>query len=111
MWVFCKAGFFSAVVDRANPERVLVRSRFDGDIERLLASMQNGAASTRISHTPQADYPFRCFVRRSDWESAVLAEAEDMDYDNFKAAVHDGSRRDSAYMAVWAAMRRAQAAG
>lgn len=108
MWLFCKDGFFSAVVDRNDPERVLVRSRFKGDIERLQSTMPH-SVRTKVEHTPESDYPYRTFVRRSDWETAVLAQAEEMDYDNFKAAAHDGTARDSAYMAVWSAMRRATA--
>jgi hypothetical protein len=105
MWLFCKTGFFSAVIDRDNGKQVLVRSRFEGDLERLLKNT-NGVHD--IQHTPEADYPFRVFVRKAVWECLVLAEAEDMDYDNFKNAAHDGTERDGAYMAVWIAMRRAQ---
>lgn len=105
MWLFCKSGFFSAVVDRDDTERVLVRARFKGDLERLQSSMPRSARN-EVLHTPDADYPFRSFVRRSDWETAVLAQAEEMDYHNFKAAAHDGTNRDAAYMAVWSAMRR-----
>ena len=107
MWLFCKSGFFSSVVDFDNPERVLVRARFKGDLERLLANMPSNVKA-EIQHTPNADYPFRMFVRKSDWEMAVLSEAEGMDYTNFKNAAHDGTARDAAYMDVWTAMRNAQ---
>jgi len=104
MWLFCKSGFFSAVLDFGNPGRVLVRARVKGDLERLLADMPS-RAKAEVLHTPDADYPFRMFVSKADWEVAVLAEAEDMDYTNFKAAAHDGTARDAAYMSVWADMR------
>ena len=107
MWMFCKSGFFSAVLDRDDPDRMLVRARFEGDLERLLSDMPDGA-SVQVMRTPDADYPFRAFIRKSDWETAVLAEAEDIDYTNFKNRVHDGTGRDAAYMAVWSAMRRHQ---
>jgi len=90
-----------------NPDRILVRARFEGDLERLLANMPEHAGA-KVQHTPNADYPFRMFVKKSDWETAVLAMAEDIDYTNFKNAVHDGSKRDKAYMDVWAVMRQAQ---
>lgn len=101
MWLFCKSGFYSAVLDRDDPSRMLVRSRFQGDLERLFPFAS-------VEHTPEADYPFRTFVPRSEWEIAVLSEAETIDYTNFKSAAHDGTRRDGAYMSVWGAMRRAQ---
>lgn len=104
MWLFCKSGFFSAVQNRDDPERVLLRSRFEGDIERLFPS-------ANVIHTPEADYPYRAFVSRMDWAAAVLSQAEGIDYENFKDAVHDGTRRDSAYMSVWGALRRAQDGG
>jgi len=107
MWLFCKSGFFSAVLDFDNPDRVLVRARFKGDLERLLANMP-GHAKAEILHTPDADYKFRVFVKKSDWETAVLSEAEDMDYTNFKSAVHGNTLRDHAYMNVWTVMRNAQ---
>ena len=107
MWLFCKSGFFSAVLDFDNPDRVLVRARFNGDLERLLKNMPSHA-KVEILHTPDADYPYRMFVKKSDWEMAVLTEAEDMDYTNFKNAVHDGTARDAAYMRVWTEMRLAQ---
>lgn len=101
MWLFCKSGFFSAVADRDDPSRILVRSRFKGDIDRLFPK-------AKVAHTPEADYPFRTFVQREEWEQAVLAESRVIDYTNFKNAVHDGTNRDTAYMSVWGTMRRAQ---
>ncbi len=37
-----------------------------------------------------------------------MAEALAIDYPNFKAAAHDGTPRDEAYMGVWGSMRRGQ---
>jgi hypothetical protein len=34
MWLFCEKGFVSIVVDRDDPDRLLVRARVKGDIER-----------------------------------------------------------------------------
>lgn len=99
MWLFCKSGFFSAVVDFNDANRVMVRSRFKGDLERLLPEAQ-------VVHTPHADYPYRAFIPRTAWVAVVQAQAQEMDYDNFKNAVHDGTNRDTAYMGVWSTMRR-----
>ena len=107
MWIFCKAGFFSAVRHRDDPRLVLLRARFKGDLERLLKMHGIEAA---VEFTPGGDYAYRASLSQAAWESVVQAEAHDIDYTNFKDAVHDGTSRDPAYMRVWAAMRAAQEA-
>lgn len=104
MWLFCKSGFFSAVRHRDLDGVILVRARFEGDLERL--SKAHGIRKARVFHTPDADYPYRAAFAKSDWVNIVKAEAQAIDYENFKNEVHDGTARDHAYMAVWASMRR-----
>ena len=103
MWLFTKSGFFSAVQHKDNPELIHVRSRFKGDLERLWKRYLDG--DPKVEFTPYNDYPFRMDIPRSDWANIVQQEAENIDYDNFKNAVHDGTDRDRAYMGVWHELR------
>ena len=105
MWLFCKSGFFSAVQHKDNADIIHVRARFAGDLERLCAV--HGEAP-KVVHTPGNDYPYRMDFSRSQWGRIAQAEAEAIDYGNFKTAVHGGPRRNVAYMDCWAALRRVQ---
>ncbi len=104
MWLFCKSGFFSAVRHAENPKLIHVRARFEGDLERLCEV--NGLKEITVEHTPGNDYPYRADFLKPVWAAIVCREANEIDYTNFKNAVHDGTSRDQAYMAVWAALRR-----
>ena len=108
MWLFCKSGFFSAVVNRDNPSYVHVRAMLAGDLERLIES--HGLTGVAVTETRDADYRFRCDVRREDWKRIVAEEAEDIDYTNFKSEVSEYGYgfRDGAYMAVHRAMEAAK---
>lgn len=104
MWLFCKSGFFSAVQHVDDPGLIHVRARFKGDLERLCLS--HGVKDVSVEHTPGNDYPFRVDFPREAWSDIVCKEASEIDYKNFKNAVHDGTSRDQAYMGVWSTMRR-----
>lgn len=108
MWLFCKSGFFSAVRHATVPQTIHLRARFAGDLERLCA--RHGIAPAGIEETPDGDYRFRMNLGREVWRRVVAKEAMDIDYTNFKAAVHDGTARDWAYFSAWAALRRGQGA-
>ena len=110
MWLFCKSGFFSAVEHWGNPGVIHLRARFRGDLERLRA-VHGLEMVTRIVESPGCDYPFRMDLGKELWQMVLAKEAKDIDYTNFKDAVHDGTVRDEAYLAVWAALRRAQRGG
>jgi hypothetical protein len=112
MWIFCKLGFFSAVQHREHPENLLIRARFKGDLERLLNAMtpEEYALCGRpsVSFTPDADYRYRVEIRKVVFAELIREQAEEIDYDNFKNAAHDGTVRDGAYMDVWRALWAAQ---
>lgn len=108
MWLFCKSGFFSAVQHSNQPGLIHVRARFAGDLERLCQAHE---VTPAITHTPGNDYAYRMDFPRAIWADIAQAEAEAIDYENFKAAVHDHSARDHAYMDCWYALRNAQDKG
>lgn len=105
MWIYCKSGFFSAVEHAEKENTIHVRSRFEGDLERLCDAH---GVEAKVLVTPYNDYKWRMDFDRDVWSRIIAEEAEAIDYTNFKNAVHDGTERDSAYMDVWCVMKGAQ---
>lgn len=104
MWLFCKNGFFSAVAHNRKKGTVHVRARFGGDLERLCAAH---GVKPDVVETPEGDYRYRMDFSATAWRRIVAAESSRIDYTNFKAAVHDGTPRDDAYMEVWMTLAEA----
>lgn len=109
MWIFCKSGMFSAVKHNKKEGIYLVRTRLEGDLERLFKAhgLEN---KYKAVETPEADYRFRVEMSVADWVKCVSEEADTIDYGNFKNGVHDGTVRDEAYLGCWVAMLEAQTA-
>ena len=59
-------------------------------------------------YTPNADYHYRLVCHREIFLPLMLSMVKDIDYPNFKNAVHGNPIRDHAYMDCWAAMHAAQ---
>ena len=108
MWLYCKSGFFSGVRHAEKPNTIHVRARFKGDLERLCRAH---GLRPKVAVTPKNDYRWRMDFPIAEWARIVMEEAESIDYENFKNAVHDGTERDEAYMNVWMAMLVAQERG
>ena len=98
MWLFCKHGFFSAVRHNSKPDTILLRARVGGDLERLAAAHK---VALDVAHTPDADYAYRAELPLKTWAEIAQREAAEIDYGNFKNAVHDGTARDDAYLEIW----------
>ena len=101
MWIFTKHGFFSAVENYNDSNLIHVRARFDGDLERLC---KDYGVEPNVVRTPDGDYPLRMDFDRKKWGEILKGEAEAIDYPKFKPAVHDGTIRDRAYLAVFDTM-------
>ncbi len=113
MWIFTTKGFYSAVQHSGNPGWIHLRSRFKGDLERLLQAHKDiiGEGDVgEIRQTPGADYGFRVDVRRELFARIVSEECLGIDYPNFKSACSSNGfdGRHGAYLQVWSVMRRAQ---
>lgn len=112
MWLVTKHGFYSVVAHRDDPDLMLVRSRCRQDLEQLrclsLDLAEIDLDVPEIVETPAADYACRIFMPRDTWETLATVLAMDIDYPNFKTAVHGDPERDAAYMQMWSAMRRFQ---
>lgn len=110
MWLFMNNAFVSIVADRTNPDRVLVRGRLKGDVERALGKTLRRAKVTR---TPHADYLYRATITRRQLADRMLELVDGISYPNFKGSIpataaHAG--RSHAYHRVWDVMMDAQRA-
>lgn len=100
MWICLNDSFLSIVDDRNAPDRLMVRARRAGDIERIFpdAEVLVGAGT---------DYRYRAFLPRSKVSNAIAERIAIIDYTNFKNSVTDDDRHD-AYLSVWDIMYRYQ---
>jgi hypothetical protein len=102
MWIFLPDAFFSIVEDFNDPDRLLVRARLKGDIERHFRGFE-------VLELPVADYRFRALVPRAFVQGMLLSASAYIHYPDFKSQVSPlEPGRSAAYYAVWTAMRRAQ---
>lgn len=107
MWLTTTAGFYSIVQkpgDRA-ADTLTVRARVRSDLVHLLALVRP-LPFFQIADDKRGDYRYRVVLSRAVVEKAVLALVTGIDYDNFKARVHDlparrGPERAAIYARVW----------
>lgn len=100
MWIFLNNACLSIVAHRDNPEKLLVRARFQWDIEEVF----NGVD---VVETPNADYRFSAEVDRERVAEVLAAHVEAIEYDSFKSSVRSSWRHDL-YLKVWSILRAAQ---
>lgn len=103
MWIFSKTGFVSAVEHRDDPSLIMLRARARKDLGPFLK-----VPGTKVNITPDADYKYRVILPKDAFSKILSSMASDIDYPNFKNAVHGDPGRDNAYMHVWSAMRAFQ---
>jgi len=110
MWLFTKYGFFSVVQHRDDEKKVLIRARIKDDLVGLLQFMRYRChvAPPEVVELPHSDYAFRIALDKSVWRDVAAALTGDIDYDNFKNAVHGQPDRDDAYLRVWQEMQALQ---
>ncbi len=104
MWLFLNDAFLSIVAHRDHPERLLVRSRIEGDIERAF-SEEERAACGEVFQILEADYRYRMEAPRYVVAALLARQARTMTYTNFKDSIPgDHKKRKLAYMRVWSVM-------
>lgn len=109
MWVFSRAGFFSAV-QKGNKrgQEVCVRARLLEDFDRLrkLYYPEMGM----VERSQGTDYPYRIFVSHDAWARVMEKMSKDIDYANFKSMVakEQGYERSHLYEDVWSVMYGAE---
>jgi hypothetical protein len=111
MWLFTKDGFFRVVCARQGDgahgrpvdlSKVMVRARSRRHLEALKTRYPQYLAACDIVEFQGSDYACRIFVDKATWTAVIADLADDIDYDNFKAAV--GRHRPSADRAYEAAL-------
>jgi len=112
MWIACLHGFFSTVIDETEPGRMLIRARCEKDIKNLYRRYRAKCPSIRRPTSDETrDYRWRISISKRDWVKLAAALAGEVDYPNFKNAVHrrrDQANKGQAYGEVWATMHRVQ---
>ena len=106
MWIFTIAGFYSIVADQQTPGHALVRSRVREDLEAFCA--RTGAPDP--IETRDRDYRFRTSVPFATLAADLAAQAEAIDYPNFKneVAARQGPDRARRYGRIWSVMNELQ---
>jgi hypothetical protein len=109
MWIFTTFGFFSVVQKKPSDEFLTVRARDPEDLDRLRQHLPE-LGPTRLEG---GDYCCRARVPRAAFATGLAMIAAEINYDNFKEAVHEsmGSQRARIYHDVWAAAHQIQEAG
>ena len=108
MWLFTDFGFFSVVKHKSKDSTLVVRGRSLGDLRRLVQGYGSimDVREDDIRVTPDSDYYCRVEVNQTSWSNVLFQVSENIDYHNFKDAVHErmGARRAETYMDVWTTM-------
>lgn len=118
MWLFTRIGFFSIVVDKRDPDTLLVRAREPSHLSAFCVACSPRIDLTRIKESPNNDYPWRVLATREEVGAFLAEHIATLGYSNFKGEVdkQDMRRpRDGGAMHryanllhdVWGVVRRA----
>jgi hypothetical protein len=112
MWLFTTGGFFSTVMDKMEPGRILIRARCEKDIKDLYTRYRKLCPSMRKPTSDELrDYRWRLGVTKADFVKLLAQLAEQIDYPNFKSAVHereDQANKARPYLQIWGIMHSLQ---
>lgn len=100
MWVFLNNAFLSIVEHYDNPNILLVRARFQEDINRAFPEAE-------VVSNAGTDYKYRASIPRDEVAEALRVQVLGINYTNFKASVLE-KERGNTYMKVWSEMWLAQ---
>lgn len=113
MWIITTEGFYSVVAHLDDPDWLLVRARDDVDLKRLIKRLDHRfpkhayEVHGEISNIRPSDYEFRIWVTRSAMEAVLRDITADIDYPNFKSAVHKvDHERAGIYTSLWGTLLR-----
>ena len=101
MWIACVDGFFSTVIDKIEPGRMLIRARCKKDIKNLHNRYRKACPSMRKPTSDETrDYRWRLSISKRDWAKLMAELSSAVDYPNFKSAVHDRPDQDNKSRAI-----------
>src|SRR5208283_1043316 len=114
MWLFTTSGFYSAVIDTQREGRILIRARCKQDAANLYRDHHKELASMEPPTSDESrDYRWRISISKADWITLAGRLAGQIDYSNFKSAVHkhpDQDNKAHAYTEIWTTMHAVQLA-
>lgn len=99
MWVFLNNAFLS-IVAAPGDGRLLVRARFERDIERTFPG-------AKVRTTPDRDYRYRAVLPTIQVADAMARQVQRISYGNFKNSVKEPWRR-TLWLRVWHIMEAEQ---
>jgi hypothetical protein len=100
MWLCFNDGFLSAVADKNNPARLMVRARRKKDLLNVFGDVE-------IIENAGTDYRWRTFIERKAFAALVASRVENIKYTNFKNSVGDHDMHDL-YLKFWSMHHRYQ---
>jgi hypothetical protein len=102
MWLQTVYGWFSVVCDHTGtkviPGKVLIRARVKSHLLDLLKAFPELRPEDPPVHLPGRDYAWRIRCAKADWVKVAGRLAEDVNYTNFKNAVHELRPEDMSYI-------------
>jgi hypothetical protein len=111
MWIATTSGFFSVVADSQRSGRMLIRARCRADIFNLYKAQQGLQSMESPTSDEMRDYRWRISIDRIDWIILAGRLAQEVDYPNFKSAVHQHADQDNKYgpyLQIWSTMKGLQ---
>ena len=103
MWLFTVHGYFSVVVSKEEPGKIMVRARALEHMVSLIEQIKENIPTIYAEHhrTPDADYPHRLIMSQNDWMHVAEMLAEEIDYTNFKDEVFSVNSNRLVKWPVW----------
>lgn len=93
MWIFTNNAFVSIIAHHKNPDLLIVRARYSGDIERLFPN-------SKPIEDAGSDYRYRSVITRKAAAEAISQQVRDIEYNDFKESVDEPWRHDL-YVRIW----------
>ncbi|MDY0361161.1 MAG: hypothetical protein RBR08_06900 [Desulforegulaceae bacterium] len=116
MWIFNTDGFFSISISIKDQNLIQVRARKKHDLKN---AANNIDPNLKIHEYSGSDYRYRIYITRKQLEDYMVFTAKNIDYSNFKNAVHKKDMEEEmdkklldekmdSYFNVWRIMHRYQ---
>jgi hypothetical protein len=102
MWIFLNDAYLSVVQYKDQPDKLLVRARFKGDLQRVFGQNIN------VIRNSGTDYLYRTVVDRAEVAKILAQRVMAIDYPNFKASIRNDRQRHDTYLDVWHTLKEAQ---
>lgn len=109
MLIFTKYGFLSVAEDPKRSDRLIIRARFEEDIEALQQRLASHMPGTGLAWqtTGDKEYPYALTCDRTVVADVVAEMVKEIDYAQPRQSVTGHPRRQRDYLACQTALRAA----